>query len=78
MEPNDIDRLLQGYKLPDPPQALERRVMAGARSRLLMARLRLSFADWLAYLLDLSGFGYVNWLLELASGQESEYRVTII
>ena len=78
MDDDRVERLLRGYELAEAPRALDRRVLAPAERILARARLRAAAAGVARGLGDALGFGYVNYVVDLVTATDAEYRVELI
>ena len=78
MDDDRVARLLRGYRLPETPPALDRRVLAQAERILARARMRATVVDVARELGEAFGFGYVNYLVDLVTATDAEYRVDLI
>jgi hypothetical protein len=77
--PDDrLERLLQGYRVPEAPPALDLRVLAEAERMLARARARAAMAGIARQLANALGFGYVNYIVDLVTASDAEYRVDLI
>jgi hypothetical protein len=78
MDDDRIERLLKGYGLPDVSPDLDRRVLKKAAAILGRARTRGTFEAVGRDVLHRLGFGYLVWLIDLATATDVEYRVEFI
>jgi hypothetical protein len=78
MTEDRLDRLLKGYRLPDVPPGLDRRVLEEADRILFFPRMRTASLDAVRVVLGALGFGYLTWLFDLISASGAEYRVDIL
>jgi hypothetical protein len=78
MNDDRLERLLRGYGLPEAPRALDQRVLAQAERILARARARATLARIAREFANAFGFGYVNYLIDLVTGTDAEYRVDLI
>lgn len=78
MNDDRIERLLRGYGLPDTPRALDRRVLEQAERILERARTRSALAGIAREFGNAFGFGYVNYVVDLVTATDAEYRVDFI
>ncbi len=78
MNDDRIERLLRGYELPEAPRALDRRVLAQAERILTRARARAAATRLARELSNAFGFGYVNYVVDLVTATDAEYRVDLI
>jgi hypothetical protein len=78
MEDDRIERLLRGYRLPDVPRDLDRRVLSEGAMILARARTRATMEEGGRLLLNLLGFGYLTWLVDFVTTTDAEYRVDFI
>ncbi len=78
MTDDRLERLLQGYRPPDVPPHLDRRVLLDADRILLRVRMRASSAQYVRSALDALGFGYLSWLYDFVQATDAEYRVEIL
>ena len=74
MEPERLERLLRGYRLPETSPELDRRVLE--RGAAILAEPREALLQEVAHaLLHRLGFGHVAWLIDLVTTTDAEYRV---
>jgi hypothetical protein len=73
-----IERLLRDYRLPETPRALDRRILAQAERILARARARAAAAGIAREFANALGFGYVNYVVDLVTATDAEYRVDLI
>jgi len=78
MNDDRLERLLRGYGLPEPPPALDQRVLVQAERILARARARAAIAGVAREFANAFGFGYVNYLIDLVTSTDAEYRVDLI
>jgi hypothetical protein len=78
MNDDRLERLLRGYELPAPSAALDERVLAQAERILGRMQARAAVAALARELGDALGFGYVNYVIDLATAADAEYRVELI
>lgn len=78
MSDDRIERLLRGYGLPEAPRSLDLRVIAQAERILARARARAAAAGIARELANAFGFGYVNYIIDLVTATDAEYRVDLI
>ena len=78
MNDDRVERLLRGYGLPEAPTALDRRVLAQAERILAWARARAAAAGIARDFANTLGFGYVNYVIDLVTATDAEYRVDLI
>ena len=78
MNDDRIERLLRGYELPEAPRALDLRVLAQAERILARTRARVAAAGIAREFANVLGFGYVNYVVDLVTATDAEYRVDII
>jgi hypothetical protein len=78
MNDDRLERLLRGYGLPEAPRALDQRVLAQAERILARARGRAAAARIAREFANALGFGYVNFLIDLVTATDAEYRVDLI
>jgi hypothetical protein len=78
MDDDGIERLLRGYRPPEAPRALDARVLARAERILAAARARTGAAGLARQLADALGFGYLEYLVDLVTAADAEYRVDLI
>ena len=78
MNDDHLERLLRGYGLPEPPRTLDQRVLAEAERILAGARARAAVAGIAREFTNALGFGYVNYLVDLITATDAEYRVDLI
>ena len=78
MNDDRVERLLRGYGLPEPPPVLDSRVLARAEGILARARVRAAAAGVTREFGDALGFGYLNYVVDLVTGTDAEYRVDLI
>ena len=73
-----VERLLRGYRLPETSPALDQRVLEQAERMLARARARAAAPGIARELADALGFGYVNYVIDLVTANDAEYRVELI
>ena len=78
MNDDSLERLLRGYELPEAPRALDRRVLAQAERILARARARAAAAGVAREFANALGFGFVNYVVDLVTANDAEYRVDLI
>ena len=78
MNDDRVERLLRGYGLPEPPHALDRRVLAQAERILARARARAAAAGIAREFGNAFGFGYVSYIVDLVTATDADYRVDFI
>jgi hypothetical protein len=78
MNDDRVERLLRGYGLPETPRALDQRVLAQAERMLARARGRAAAAGIAREFANALGFGYVNYVFDLVTATDAEYRVDLI
>ena len=78
MNDDRVERLLRGYGLPEPPRALDQRVLAQAEKILGRARARAAAAGVAREFADALGFGYASFVVDLVTAADAEYRVDLI
>ena len=78
MNDDRVERLLRGYGLPETSRALDLRVLAQAERILARARVRAAVADIAHEFGNAFGFGYVNYVVDLVTTTDAEYRVDFI
>ena len=78
MNDDRIERLLRGYELPETSHAFDQRVLAGAEAILGRARARAAVAGIVREIASALGFGYVNYIIDLVTATDAEYRVDLI
>jgi len=78
MNDDRIERLLRGYGLPETPRALDARVLAHAEMILGRARAKAAAARIAREFANALGFGYVNYVIDLITATDAEYRVDLI
>ena len=78
MDDDRVERLLRGYGLPEAPRALDLRVLGGAERILALARARAAAVGIARELANALGFGYVNYVIDLVTSTDAEYRVDLI
>ena len=78
MNDDSLERLLRGYRLPEPSHALEQRVLARAGRIFARAHVRSAAADFAHEFADAFGFGYLNYVVDLFTSTDAEYRVDVI
>ena len=78
MDDEHLQRLLRGYQLPEPPRALDLRVMEQAERILNQARARAAAATVARELGNAFGFGYINYLIDLVTTTDAEYHIDLI
>ena len=78
MNDDRIERLLRGYELPEAPRSLDRRVLAQAERIIARARAQATVAGIAREFGNALGFGYVNYVIDLITATDAEYRVDLI
>ena len=78
MDDDRVERLLRGYELPEAPRALDLRVLEEAEGILALARARAAATGIARELANAFGFGYVNYIIDLVTSTDAEYRVDLI
>ena len=78
MNDDRLERLLRGYRLPETPPALDQRVLAQAERIVARARARAAIVGVAREFANAFGFGYLNYLIDLVTATDAEYRVEII
>jgi hypothetical protein len=78
MNDDRLERLLRGYRLPETPPALDQRVLAQAERIMARARARAAIVGIAREFANAFGFGYLNYLIDLVTATDAEYRVEII
>lgn len=78
MKDERVERLLEGYALPEPSRELDRRVLLAGASWLNHPGPRATIEDLGHTLLERLGFGYVSWLVDLITTTDAEYHVELI
>ncbi|MBI5836962.1 MAG: hypothetical protein HZB25_06945 [Candidatus Eisenbacteria bacterium] len=78
MSDDRFERLLRGYGLPEAPPGMDLRVLAEAERILARARVRAAAAGVARAFGNALGFGYVNYLVDLVTATDAEYRVDLI
>ena len=78
MNDDRLERLLRGYGLPEAPRALDLRVLAQAERMLARARARAAAAGVARECANALGFGYLNYVVDLVTATDAEYRVDLI
>jgi hypothetical protein len=78
MDDERLERLLRGYRPPDVPPRLDRRVLEDADTILAPVRARTASMDFLRPALNAFGFGYLAWLYDFVHATGAEYRVEIL
>jgi hypothetical protein len=78
MDDDRLERLLHGYEVPETSRALDRRVLAEAERILARARARAAMAGIAREIGDALGFGYVNYVIDVVTATDAEYRVDLI
>jgi len=78
MDDDRVERLLRGYGLPEAPRALDLRVLGRAERMLALARAGAAAAGIARELANALGFGYVNYVIDLVTSTDAEYRVDLI
>jgi hypothetical protein len=78
MTDDRLERLLRGYRLPDVPPRLDRRVLEDADGILALARMRAASLNAGRVFLNAIGFGYLGWLYDFVNASGAEYRVDIL
>jgi len=77
MNDDRLEQLLGGYRLPEVPPDLDRRVLREGAAILEDARTRAMVADVGRTVLDQLGFGYVTWLHDLVTTTDAEYSFVV-
>ena len=75
-EPDRLERLLRGYRLPETPVELDRRVLEQGVA-IVTAPGGSLFIDVAHTVLHRLGFGPVAWLLDVVTTTDAEYRVEL-
>jgi hypothetical protein len=79
MDDDRIERLLSGYRLPEVPRELDRRVLSeGAAIMMERARTGVTLEDVGWFVLYRLGFGYICWLFDFVTATDAEYHVEFI
>jgi len=78
MDDDRVERLLRGYELPQAPRALDLRVLEEAEGILALARARAAATGIARELANAFGFGYINYVIDLVTSTDAEYRVDLI
>jgi hypothetical protein len=78
MTDDRLERLLRGYRPPDVPPHLDRRVLADAERILFLSPMRAGSLQFLRHAMDALGFGYLSWLYDFVRADGAEYRVEIL
>ena len=78
MNDDRLEHLLLGYGLPETPHALDLRVLSEAERILARARARTTAAGIARECASVLGFGYVNYVVDLVTATDAEYRVELI
>jgi hypothetical protein len=78
MNDDRIERLLRSHGLPEPPRTLDQRVLAQAERILAGARARAAAAGIARDVANALGFGYVNYVIDLITATDAEYRLDLI
>jgi len=78
MDDERIERLLRGYGLPETPPALDRRVLARSERIFAWARARETVTGVTREFACAFGFGYINYIVDLVTATDAEYRVDLI
>jgi hypothetical protein len=78
MDDERVERLLRGYRLPETPRALDQRVLAQAERVFARARMRAAVAGVAREFSNALGFGYVNYVVDLVTAADAEYRIDLI
>jgi hypothetical protein len=78
MNDDRIERLLRGYVLPEAPRSLDQRVLAQAEEILGRARVLAGASGIAREFANALGFGYVNYVIDLVTATDAEYRVDLI
>lgn len=78
MTDDRLEQLLRGYRPPEVPPRLDRRVLADAERILLVSRMRTGSQEFLRHALNACGFGYLSWLYDFVHATGAEYRVEIL
>lgn len=78
MTDDPLERLLQGYRPPEVPPRLDRRILEDVDRILLRARMRRSSAQFVRPALDALGFGYLSWVYDFVQATDAEYRIELL
>ena len=78
MNDDRVERLLRGYGLPEAPRSLDMRVLAQVERILARKRARAVVAGIAREFGNVLGFGYVNYIVDLVTAADAEYRVDLI
>jgi len=78
MTDDRIERLLRGYGLPETRRDFDRRVLAQADRILAPTRTREAIAAIGSGVANALGFGYVNYVIDLVTASDADYRVDVI
>jgi hypothetical protein len=78
MDDDRLERLLEGYRLPEVSRDLDDRVLKEGAAILARARARATVEEVGRSLLHRLGFGYLAWLFDLLTTTDAEYRVDFI
>jgi hypothetical protein len=78
MNDDRVERLLRGYPLPDAPNTLDRRVLAQAERIFARESTWATTTGFARQVANVLGFGYVNYVVDLVTATDAEYRVDLI
>jgi hypothetical protein len=78
MNDDRVESLLRGYRLPAAPPSLDQRVLPQAELILERARTQRAAVGLAREVANALGFGYVNYVIDLVTETDAEYRVEFI
>jgi len=78
MNDERFEARLKAYRLPDVSAALDHRVLQEGRALVEHQPTGTTLQDVGHSLLDVLGFGYVAWLVDLVTATDAEYGVELI
>ncbi len=78
MDDDRLERLLRGYRLPDVPADLDHRILRDGAAIMARGHSWATVEEVGRDVLHRLGFGYLTWLLDLATTTDAEYRVEFI
>jgi hypothetical protein len=78
MNDDRLESLLRGYRLPEVSRALDQRVLAEAEGVMARARMRAATVGVAREFANALGFGYLNYVIDVITATDAEYRVELI
>jgi len=78
MDDDRIERLLRGYRLPGVSRELDHRVLREGAAIMDRASAWAAVVDLGRSIVHQLGFGYVNYVIDLVTTTDAEYRVDLI